>query len=86
METALLLGEHTEAKVLDVGAGTGLSGERIAEKGYKHLDGFDCSRPLLEVAQQKGIYERVLVSQGNPRGEELKLILDNTYDMVVSAN
>ena len=62
-----------------------MAAERIREKGYFHIDAFDPNKRSCEVAQRKGIYERIFVTEGSPKAEELKLILDNTYDLIVSA-
>lgn len=45
--------------VLDVGAGTGLVGERLAELGFGVVDATDISEEMLEVARRKELYQRV---------------------------
>ena len=45
-----------EAKVLDVGVGTGLAGVELAKRGFKQIDGFDLSEGMLEEARKRGIY------------------------------
>ena len=45
-----------EARILDVGAGTGLMGEVLAGLGYNNQIAIDLSQGMLDVAQQKNIY------------------------------
>lgn len=42
--------------ILDVGCGTGLSGEALQAKGFKNLVGTDVSDQSLDLAMQKGTY------------------------------
>lgn len=42
--------------VLDVGAGTGLCGQALRERGLDHIDATDISPDMLAVAKAKGIY------------------------------
>ena len=50
----------TSAKVLDLGAGTGLVGEYLTALGYKNLDAFDASQDMLNVATGKNIYRNLI--------------------------
>lgn len=43
--------------VLDVGAGTGLCGQALRERGLDHIDATDITPQMLEVAKAKGIYQ-----------------------------
>lgn len=45
--------------VLDVGAGTGLCGQALRERGLDHIDATDISPDMLEVAKDKGIYHKL---------------------------
>ena len=47
----------TDARILDVGAGTGLLGLALAEAGFSHLDGLDLSPRMLAEARRKCVYE-----------------------------
>ena len=47
--------------VLDFGCGTGMSGEALAEAGFKNIDGCDLSERMLEVARQKKHLPKSLV-------------------------
>lgn len=45
--------------VLDFGCGTGLSGEALAEAGFTTIDGTDLSQPMLDEAEDKGVYRKL---------------------------
>ena len=46
----------TDAKILDVGAGTGLVGEILNAQGYKDISALDISWQMLEEARKKEVY------------------------------
>lgn len=46
--------------ILDLGCGTGLSGEAFREAGFSVIDGTDFSAEMLAVAEGKGIYRRLI--------------------------
>lgn len=46
----------SDARVLDVGVGTGLAGWELVKRGFSLLDGFDLSEGMLEEARKRGIY------------------------------
>tara|TARA_B100000029_G_scaffold515881_1_gene625248 strand:+ start:41972 stop:42595 length:624 start_codon:yes stop_codon:yes gene_type:complete len=46
----------TNAKILDAGAGTGLTGAALAEAGYHELHAIDLSGQMLQIAADKGVY------------------------------
>ena len=48
-----------DGPVLDVGAGTGLVGVRLAALGVGPVDGTDISPGMLAAAAEKGVYERL---------------------------
>ena len=81
---AQMLCEHltdTEASVLDIGCGTGLTCRLLAERGYRNLDGIDLSGEMLEVARERGIYRQLLQADVNQ-----PLPLDSgSYDGVISS-
>jgi MFS family permease len=45
-----------DARILDVGAGTGLLGAALAEAGFDRLDGLDLSPGMLAEARRKAVY------------------------------
>ena len=48
-----------EARIMDAGAGTGLSGEGLRGAGFENLVGVDYSAAMLEIAREKGIYREL---------------------------
>lgn len=67
------------AAILDAGAGTGLVGEELNKRGYTRLDALDYSREMLEEAEKKGVYRRLLQADlSKPLDVE-----DNRYQAVV---
>jgi ubiquinone/menaquinone biosynthesis C-methylase UbiE len=52
-----------DAKILEAGCGTGLSGKLQYEAGFKNLHGIDISPEMLAMAEAKGIYQTL--QQGN---------------------
>ena len=51
--------KNRDARILDAGAGTGLSGEYLYQNGYKNLFGMDISKRMLDEAERKSIYQRL---------------------------
>ena len=51
--------------VLDLGCGTGLSGEALKAEGFTTIDGLDPSAEMLEEAKAKGVYRNVEVMDTN---------------------
>jgi len=81
---AEMLSEHlpdTQASVLDVGCGTGLTCRLLAERGFSQLDGIDLSQEMIEVARERGIYRNLLQGDVN---QPLQLETAS-YDGVVSS-
>lgn len=69
-----------EASILDAGAGTGLVGKFLAEKGYKDIVAIDLSPGMLEEARKKNVYQafhRMVM------GEQLDFS-PNYFDAVIS--
>jgi predicted TPR repeat methyltransferase len=65
---AAILGEHlpdTQASILDIGCGTGLTCRLLAERGFSKLDGIDLSVDMLGVARERGIYRELLQGDVN---------------------
>ncbi|MCA9686480.1 MAG: class I SAM-dependent methyltransferase [Myxococcales bacterium] len=58
-----MFAEHVplDARVLDVGAGTGLVGERLHAAGYRDITGVDYSPGMLAQARKKQVYSRLAV-------------------------
>lgn len=69
----------TQSKILDAGAGTGLTGEALHAQGYTNLHAIDLSERMLEVASSKNIYLSALRMK---LGDELDFE-DNSFDAVI---
>ena len=46
---------NPDARILDVGSGTGLAGQDLAERGYRNLDALDFSGEMLRVAKARRV-------------------------------
>ncbi|XP_005102253.2 demethylmenaquinone methyltransferase [Aplysia californica] len=75
-----LLGDNFGAKIIDVGAGSGLAGMELFEAGYKNLDAVDASQGLLKVAEKKGCYKNRICQFV---GQQPLPINNDTYDVAV---
>ena len=73
--------EDTQARILDVGCGTGLTSVALAESGFRRLDGLDFSPAMLEQSRQRGFYSTLIEADLN-----LPLsISDASYDALISS-
>lgn len=70
-----------DAKVLDVGCGTGLSGMALADAGYNQIDGCDISPGMLEKAGALGVYGRLFACDLNVPPIDAT---DEAYDAVTA--
>ena len=52
-----------EAKLLDAGAGTGMVGQELARLGFKRVTALDLSPAMLMVANEKFVYEELVVGE-----------------------
>jgi predicted TPR repeat methyltransferase len=57
--------EDKTAPLLDLGCGTGLSGEAFRDAGFSCVDGSDFSKEMLDVARDKGLYRTLVVGDLN---------------------
>ncbi|MGF7160954.1 SAM-dependent methyltransferase [Rhodoligotrophos appendicifer] len=48
-----------DAPVLDIGCGTGLTGQATSAHGFRTIDGIDISPEMIAVALSKGIYRQI---------------------------
>ena len=53
----------TGTYLLDAGAGTGMLGDKLAERGFDNMDANDLSPGMLERARGKGIYKSCRVAE-----------------------
>jgi len=54
------LGVPPGSAILDIGCGTGLSGEALRDAGYTMIDGTDFSAEMLAVARSKDLYRTLM--------------------------
>lgn len=71
---------NEDARILDVGCGTGLVAQRLSQLGYEQIDGLDFSKEMLEVARSKDIYVDLI----NADLTQTLSINTSVYDLVVS--
>lgn len=75
-----LFSDKSGRRCLDIGAGTGLTGERLRNVGYTDFDGVEPNEKMAAGLKQRGIYKNIVVQ---PIGGDKPLdIPDNTYDAV----
>jgi len=73
--------KNKNAKVLDAGCGTGLVGEILHKNNFNNIEGVDFSQEMLNVANQKKIYQSLkLVDLTKELDYE-----DNCFDAIVCA-
>ena len=63
------------AKIIDVGCGTGLGGEKLKAKDFIYFDGLDISKDMLSIAKSRG-YRNLFLGSLN---KQLP-VFDNAYD------
>ena len=51
--------KNTNSYILDIGCGTGLSGQEILNVGFNNVDGSDFSEKMLYEAKKKNIYKKL---------------------------
>lgn len=72
------------AQILDVGCGKGYVGEYLKHDGFMHISGLDCSKNLLQIAEQKKVYERLdKVAIGEAEVDPSHI---GKYDYVISSS
>lgn len=69
------------ARIFDIGCGTGLTCTFMHQQGYRNLDGIDLSPDMVRVAQDRGIYRQVKVGDVNLPLE----IADSEYEAAISS-
>lgn len=77
------LADIASLKVMDAGCGTGFVGEKLASKGFTHIDGVDLSHKMVEEAHKIGIY-KTLIGWFDIR-KEFPFFMHNQYDISVAS-
>ncbi|XP_038055082.1 methyltransferase-like protein 27 [Patiria miniata] len=65
------------ALIVDIGAGTGRSGQELAKCGFKRIDAVDFSQKSLDISTSKGVYERLICDSVGKN--KLKGVTDGYY-------
>ena len=71
--------DNPDANILDVGCGTGLVAEQLKEQGYQKISGLDISSCMLEQAEEKNVYQKLICSPL----EEISREHQKEYDIAV---
>ncbi|KAJ8033494.1 Methyltransferase-like protein 27 [Holothuria leucospilota] len=71
---------NKDVSILECGAGTGLIGEKLYESGYKNTIGVDFSRKSLDVAEEKGVYKKLVCAEIVPEGMPFR---DDEFDILI---
>ncbi|MEZ5935093.1 MAG: class I SAM-dependent methyltransferase [Alphaproteobacteria bacterium] len=69
-----------DARILDAGAGTGLSGQALRDAGFSDLTALDFAEQMLAVAAEKGIYRATIAADLTRRTP----LDDDAFDAVVT--
>ena len=68
-----------ESKVLDAGAGTGMVGQEMSNRGFTRITALDMSPGMLASAREKGVYEDFVVGElGKPLPFETDMFAGTT--------
>ncbi len=70
----------TEAKILDLGAGTGITSERLIAAGYKNMTLVDISKNMLNLAKKKHALQECKFIRQDVRNLKLK----EKFDLAIS--
>ncbi|KAL9967573.1 hypothetical protein ACROYT_G025828 [Oculina patagonica] len=76
--------EKDEMKIIDVAAGTGLTGVELNKLGYTNIDALDMSQEMLNEAKKKNVYKRFICA---PLTDQRILEIETgAYDALVCVN
>ena len=53
---------NKDIKILDAGAGTGIIGEMLVQRGYRNIDALDISEEMLNLAKQRNVYRYICLA------------------------
>jgi SAM-dependent methyltransferase len=68
-------------KVIDLGCGSGLVGQALRERGFRHIDGTDLSLGMLQQARDTGAYRTLIPWQD--LNDPLPFFLHGQYDLTL---
>ncbi|XP_046360494.2 methyltransferase-like protein 27 isoform X1 [Haliotis rufescens] len=66
-------------RILDIAAGTGMCAEQLRKQGFKKIDALDGSEGMLEIAREKGLYDRYTLGE---LGDNTLDAATDTYDAI----
>ena len=72
-----------DVKILDAGAGTGMVAKLLVERDYTNIDALDISQKMLDIAEKKGIYKRLICAALSEK--RINEIETAEYDVVICA-
>lgn len=76
--------EKDEMKIIDVAAGTGLTGVELNKLGYTNIDALDMSQEMLNEAKKKNVYKRFICA---PLTDQRTFEIETgAYDALVCVN
>ena len=76
--------DNRDAAILDVGSGTGLAGQNLAEHGFSHIDALDFSPAMLEVAKRRKLDgKNVYINIINADLKGPLFVPDGSYDAMI---
>lgn len=64
------LGYNNDARILDLGCGSGIIGQELNKRGYKNIDGVDLCAEMLAKAKEKRVYKALF--EGEMASDECK--------------
>ena len=74
-----------EAKIFDIGQGTGLMGKLLKAEGFTNIDGADASQSFVDKANETGWYKKCQVIWFGKGVENLPKDLLGSYDLVMGS-
>lgn len=77
--------DKSNAKILDLAAGTGLVGKDLYKVGFTNIDGVDFSESMLVELRKKGAYKKAVCARLGDSTDHIRDIPDGSYDVVVIA-
>ncbi|XP_035688015.1 methyltransferase-like protein 27 [Branchiostoma floridae] len=75
--------DRGKVRIFDVAAGTGLCGEELVQLGFTDIDGVDGSQDMLNQAERKQIYKRLICDFVGPNRLDVE---NDTYDAIACAS
>ena len=74
------LGLSCDARILDLGSGTGKVGEALHQLGHRNIDALDFSPESLEVAKEKGVYKNLIPGSMASENSQGLGVMEKEYD------